>query len=315
MSSSPLAQVPPVRKVAVFGGTHGNELSGVHLVKHWQQEGATEVQRPGLVAKPFVANPRAVEKCCRYVDCDLNRAFEPVNLGKALVESAPYEVRRAQEINREFGPKGTPEAYDLIFDLHNTTANMGATLVLENSRDDFTLQMCSYIKEALAPEDCRVFLIEHPHLKYATTRSIAKHPVGVEVGPQPHGVLRADILEKMRRIVRHGLDFIEMFNAGKTFPPCTVEAYRIVDRMDYPRGKNDEITALIHPNLQDNDWQPLHPGDPIFLTMEGETIPYAGDTTVYPTFVNEAAYYEKRQAFVTTVKETLRARGLRVFQK
>lgn len=33
-------------------------------------------------------------------------------------------------------------------------------------------------QEALAPESCSVFLIEHPRLKYATTRSVAKHPVG-----------------------------------------------------------------------------------------------------------------------------------------
>lgn len=33
-------------------------------------------------------------------------------------------------------------------------------------------------QDALAPEGCPVFLIEHPNLKYATTRSIAKHPVG-----------------------------------------------------------------------------------------------------------------------------------------
>ncbi|XP_072834725.2 aspartoacylase isoform X2 [Pogona vitticeps] len=314
MTSSHFAEEAPVRRVALFGGTHGNELSGVFLVKHWQQEGEPEIRRPGLQTKPFMANPRAVEKCCRYIDCDLNRVFETENLGKPLAENTPYEVQRAQEINSIFGPKGSRDAYDLIFDLHNTTANMGGTLILESSRDDFTIQMCSYIKGALAPEVCPVFLIEHPHLKYATTRSVAKHPVGVEVGPQPHGVLRADILEKMRKIVRHGLDFIRMFNAGQAFPPCTIEAYKIVEKVDYPRGKNNEITALIHPDLQDQDWQPLHPGDPIFLTMEGEVILYEGETTVYPAFVNEAAYYEKQQAFVKTVKETLSARGIRVSQ-
>ncbi|MEQ2208483.1 hypothetical protein XENOCAPTIV_002347 [Xenoophorus captivus] len=58
----------------------------------------------------------------------------------------PYEVLRAQEINRMFGPKGTPEAYDVIFDLHNTTSNMGCTLILESSKDAFNLQMMNYIK-------------------------------------------------------------------------------------------------------------------------------------------------------------------------
>lgn len=66
-----------------------------------------------------------------------------------VTESTPYEVKRAQEINSMFGPKGSrEEAYDLIFDLHNTTANMGSTLILETSRDDFTIQLCHYIKVA-----------------------------------------------------------------------------------------------------------------------------------------------------------------------
>ncbi|MEQ2177620.1 hypothetical protein GOODEAATRI_005417 [Goodea atripinnis] len=61
-------------------------------------------------------------------------------------DELPYEVLRAQEINRMFGPKGTPEAYDVIFDLHNTTSNMGCTLILESSKDAFNLQMMNYIK-------------------------------------------------------------------------------------------------------------------------------------------------------------------------
>ncbi|NXE06137.1 ACY2 Aspartoacylase, partial [Lophotis ruficrista] len=168
---------PPVRRVAIFGGTHGNELSGVFLVKHWQENGA-EIQRAGMEVKPFLTNPRAVKKCTRYIDCDLNRVFDSDNLGRTVVEDIPYEVRRAQEINQIFGPKGSDDAYDLIFDLHNTTSNMGGTLILENSRDDFTIQMFHYIKNALAPERCPVLLIEHPSLKYATTRSVAKNPVG-----------------------------------------------------------------------------------------------------------------------------------------
>ncbi|NXD68031.1 ACY2 Aspartoacylase, partial [Eolophus roseicapillus] len=155
---------PPVRRVAIFGGTHGNELSGVFLVKHWQENGA-EIQRTGIEVKPFLTNPRAVKKCTRYIDCDLNRVFGSDNLGRPVVEDIPYEVRRAQEINHIFGPKGSDDAYDLIFDLHNTTSNMGD--IFKQSPQN-----------ALAPERCPVLLIEHPSLKYATTRSVAKHPVG-----------------------------------------------------------------------------------------------------------------------------------------
>lgn len=69
----------PIKKIAIFGGTHGNELTGVFLVTHWLKDGA-EIQREGLEVKPFITNPRAVEKCVRYIDCDLNRVFNLENL-------------------------------------------------------------------------------------------------------------------------------------------------------------------------------------------------------------------------------------------
>lgn len=34
------------------------------------------------------------------------------------------------------------------------------------------------VQKAMAPESCMVLLNEHPQLKYATTRSVAKHSVG-----------------------------------------------------------------------------------------------------------------------------------------
>ncbi|XP_068939352.1 aspartoacylase isoform X3 [Petaurus breviceps papuanus] len=263
----------PLRRVAIFGGTHGNELSGVLLVKHWEEDGA-EVQRAGLQVKPFIANPRAVQKGTRYIDCDLNRVFDPAHLGKEMTEDSPYEVSQAQEIQRLFGPKGSEDAYDVILDLHNTTANMGCTLILETSKNDLLIQMFHYIKSALAPVPCFVYLIDHPSLKYATTRSVAKHPVGRE------------------------------------FPACSLEVYQVTEKVDYPRKENGEIAAVIHPSLQDQDWKPLNPGDPMFLTLDGKIIPFDGDCTVYPVFVNEAAYYEKGEAFAKTLKVTLMAKSL-----
>lgn len=46
---------------------------------------------------------------------------------------------------------------------------------------------------------------------------------GLEVGPQPQGVLRSNIFESMRIILKHALDFIELFNEG-TAGRLTVEA-------------------------------------------------------------------------------------------
>uniref|UniRef100_A0A8C5R9V4 Succinylglutamate desuccinylase/Aspartoacylase catalytic domain-containing protein n=1 Tax=Laticauda laticaudata TaxID=8630 RepID=A0A8C5R9V4_LATLA len=210
---------------------------------------------------------------------------------KELVDNIPYEVRRAQEINGLFGPKGQPGAYDLIFDLHNTTANMGGTLILESSSDCFAIQMCHYIQHAVSPDRCPVLLLEHPNLKYATTRSVAKHPIGVEVGPQPQGVLRADILDKIRMIIRHGLDFVAKFNAGQEFPPCTIEIYKLLEKVDYPRNPRNEIIAVIHPNLQVN----MCDSSSLFNSSGGKSNVYCTDsprltTTTEPkTSVAESA--------------------------
>lgn len=302
--------LPGIKRVAIFGGTHGNEMSGITLVNMWMKN-AAETERNGLVTKTFISNPKAVEKCVRYIDTDLNRAFTPANISGPDTEGLPYEVQRAREINQMFGPKGSSDAYDVIFDLHNTTSNMGSTLILESSKDLFTLQMVHYIKKAMAPHTCSVLLNEHPQLKYSTTRSVAKHPVGVEVGPQPQGVLRSNVFESMRMIIKHALDFIELFNSGVEFPTCTVEVFRVRESMDYPRDTNGNITAMVHPHLQDCDWEPLNRGDPMFLTFDGRTIPFEGASTVFPTFINEAAYYEKMQAFMTTYREILAVNAIR----
>lgn len=57
--------------------------------------------------------------------------------------------------------------------------------------------------------------------------------------------------------------------------------------------------------LQDKDFLPLRPGDPIFQTFSGEEILYQGHATIYPVFINEAAYYEKKIAFNKTEKCSL----------
>ncbi|CAN2387834.1 aspartoacylase [Pristimantis euphronides] len=298
-----------IRKVAIFGGTHGNELSGVFLVNHWLKHGG-DISRPGMEVRPFITNPKAVQKCVRYIDTDLNRVFDSQSLSKANVEKLPYEIALAQKINSLFGPKGSEEAYDVILDLHNTTAHMGATLILESSTDDFTIQMCKYVQKSLAPLPCPVLLFDQPGIKYATTRSVSKHPIGVEVGPQPQGVLRADIMYIMKIIIQYALDFMQYFNEGIEFPPCSLEVYRVVESIDYPRDDDGELSAVIHPNLQDQDWKPLNPGDPMFIAMDGSITSYEGEDTVYPTFVNEAAYYEKNQAFFKTEIVTLTAQSI-----
>jgi aspartoacylase len=82
--------------------------------------------------------------------------------------------------------------------------------------------------------------------------------------------------------------------------------YQVISSVDYPRNASGELQAVIHPHLQFKDYEPLSDGEPMFLKFTGEAIPYRGETTVYPIFINEAAYYEKKIAMTLTNKQQLR---------
>uniref|UniRef100_A0A5F8GVW4 Aspartoacylase n=1 Tax=Monodelphis domestica TaxID=13616 RepID=A0A5F8GVW4_MONDO len=301
--AAPRGARTPLTRVAIFGGTHGNELSGVLLARHWQEDGA-EVQRPGLRVTPFISNPRAVHRGVRYVDRDLNRVFDPAHLGPEPPEDQPYEVEQAREIHRLFG------AYDVILDLHNTTSNMGCTLILESSRDDVLIQMFRYIQGWRVSNkswEGQAFLASHRDEE----GEAGKGP-GLRVGDIQRGISPGpgDLLVQVSLGPAGRLAFFQLGEQRREFPACSLEAYQVTGKVDYPRKANGEIAAVIHPSLQDRDWQPLKPGEPAFLTLDGTTIPFDGDGPVYPVFVNEAAYYEKGEAFAKTRKVTLTARRL-----
>ena len=63
-----------IRTVGIFGGTHGNELTGITLARQWMKNPAP-VKRSSFHTSVAMGNPRAVEKGYRLIDCDLNRCF------------------------------------------------------------------------------------------------------------------------------------------------------------------------------------------------------------------------------------------------
>ena len=102
------------------------------------------------------------------------------------------------------------------------------------------------------------------------------------------------------------LDYVEAINQGKPpFVPSSLSVYQTISSVDYPRNFDGELEAMIHPQLQFRDYRALRPGDPMFLTFTGESIAYQGTTTVFPIFINEAAYYEKGMAMTLTEKQQL----------
>ncbi|XP_076584905.1 N-acyl-aromatic-L-amino acid amidohydrolase (carboxylate-forming) B-like [Chaetodon auriga] len=293
---------PPLSRMALCGGTHGNEMSGVYVVREMQKQKADQAGSVSITT--VLSSPRAVDACRRYIDTDLNRCFTNAQLSAPLTDSAPYELRRAHELNAQLGPKGSPEAVDLLCDLHNTTANMGLCLILY-SLDWVSLHICKYMQSRMAPVPVRVIQLDIPPPDAYSLESVGKHGFSIEVGPQPNGVLRADIFNTVKQAVDLTIEWLQGFNSGRTFDGGEVEAYALVKSVDYPRDPaTNEITAAVHPELQDNDFKLLRPGDPTFLTFSSETVRHEGEE-LYPFFVNECAYYEKKIAFHLAKKITM----------
>jgi len=146
--------------------------------------------------------------------------------------------------------------------------------------------------------------------------SVGKHGMTFEVGAVPWGVVDGAVYQKTRWLVLAALEYVEAHNAALAREPpgpwreTSVQVHAFVNAVDYPRDERDgEIAGIIHPHLQGKDFQPLKRGDPAFLSVDGQTsIPFTPkrslevepeeEEQLYPFFINEAAYYEKKVAFM-----------------
>jgi succinylglutamate desuccinylase len=289
-----------IRRIAIVGGTHGNELTGIYLVKKFEQFPEL-LQRNTLECITILANPRAIEANRRYIDLDLNRCFNTGDLANPALNS--YEDLRAQEIAAQLGPKEQPQV-DLIIDLHSTTANMGLT-ILPSSKHPFNLRLAAYLGE-LDPA-VRVSCGLQCGQDSPMVRSLSPLGCTIEVGAIAQSVLRADLFHQTEMLVHAILNYVDAFNQGQPLPaPATLMLYQAISNVDYPRNAAGDIQAAVHPQLQFQDYAPLSPGQPMFLNWWGETITYQQEQVVYPIFINEAAYYEKKIAMVLTEQQQLK---------
>ena len=288
-----------INRVAIAGGVHGNELTGAYLVKKFLQTPAL-VRRSNFDTVSLLGNPKAVEARQRYIDTDLNRCFLQEILNSSTSDS--YEASRAKSIRQMLGGKGVvgDRPVDFILDLHSTTANMGLTLILVNEHP-FNLKLAAYLS-TLSPK-VRIYRWLKPGQENAFLNSLCELGLAIEVGAIAQGTLDARIFQETEALVSATLDYLEAVNRGN--PPefsSEIVLYQYLDIVDYPKDENGEIQGMIHPQLQGRDYEPLSPGDPMFLTFDGETITYQGTAIAYPIFINEAAYYEKGIAICLTEK-------------
>lgn len=282
-----------INQVAIVGGTHGNEFTGVYLLKKWQKKPQL-IARESFNTTTLFANPRAFEHNCRYIDCDLNRQFTQVELDDDNLSN--YEQSRAKVINQQLGPKGDAKS-DFIIDLHTTTSNMGPTLILPE-RGLFYRQLAAYVTERMPEvivflDDQDLHAKDHYFLSTIGTKSVL-----IEVGPVPQSVLRQDVFEQSEQMTHLILDFIEL-NNREQLPSLTpsFDAFRFVKSIKLPLDDNGERLGMVHNHVQDSDFNtPISKGTPIFRTFDGEDIYWQEDQTLYPAFINEAAYYDNNLA-------------------
>ena len=289
-----------ITQVILVGGTHGNERIGIYLIKRFNQHPSL-IKRSSFTTQTLLSNPKAVAAGVRYLDKDLNRCFNRDSLRDMALTS--YEDLLAKAIDQQIGPHGQTPA-DVIVDLHSTTANMGLTLIL-NNENSFNLQLAAYLHAAHPL--VKIYSAAHSGRNQDSLRSLARFSVGIEVGSVAQGVLDAQLFCQTEALIYTILDYLEAHNQNKL--PATdrlLTLYRYLKAIAYPQTAQGELQALIHPQLQFKDYEPLNCGDPMFLTFEGETITYQGEA-VFPIFINEAAYYEKNIALILTQKTAVQS--------
>lgn len=288
-----------ITNILITGGTHGNEMSGIEAIKQWEKN-KNDLQSiaPSTHVEYCLVNQAAIATKSRYIDEDLNRQFSALKLSQKLSASSTNEERVANAFNQRYGPKGT-SVIDLNIDIHNTTSNMGATLIILVN-DEFHQQLARYVK--LKMPDSKILVEDYQAFDdFGYLCTVAKKGVMVEVGPQLQGVLSANIYKQTLEMTHAILAFIEAYNSGlhKTLPP--VEAFRLDTEIAYPTNEAKEKTAMIHSELDGRDFDVLLPGQACFIDFEGNTIPWGGKKT-YPHFIGEAAYDHLNLAFASADK-------------
>ena len=282
-----------ISSVAIVGGTHGNETSGIQLVRNWREYGLPH-HYGSLSLSLHLANEAAIKANTRFVEDDLNRQF---SFERLLAADTSLEARLAKALNNTLGPKGDAKN-DLVIDIHNTTSNMGATLIILEA-DEFHISMARFVKKAM-PEanillEDEVTPAEHPYLC-----TVGKRGVMVEVGAQPQGVLREDVFQLAQTMTCAVLDFCQAWNEGTLddLPEC--DAFRLGHNVLYPMDDNGNRKAMIHHQFQDADFLPLLPGSPVFRYFDGTDGVWEKEDVTYPHFINEAAYHKLNVAFATS---------------
>jgi len=275
-----------MKKVLVFGGTHGNEWTGIWLVQKYADH--FKKKYPSLDLEFILANPEAHKINKRFKDEDLNRAFQ------FLHEDRPdsFEHKRAGEIRDMILKEPC-----FVIDLHTTTSNMGKTLIITDY-NPLVLWLAGEIEKNVP--DSRIIGSPDPNKKYLASQ--VPSSLMIEVGPVANGTIEPRVLEGTIALLDQLL--LSLSTSPET-PKGEIELFVEVEDVKYPLDEKGQLSAYIHSGFQAKDFTRIEGEYIPFRKFSGEEISYRTLGPRYPIFINEAAYYPQHLAYTLCEKKLI----------
>jgi hypothetical protein len=124
------------KKILIIAGTHGNERIGIEVLKELKMTYLSQY------FDVLMANPKALSKNIRYIDCDLNRAYPGKKYSKYLESRLAYN-------NLKIAKK-----YQYVIDLHEASSGTDNFIILprEKLSQKFPLDLIDLKKVLLWPD-------------------------------------------------------------------------------------------------------------------------------------------------------------------
>ncbi|CAB9507660.1 aromatic-L-amino acid amidohydrolase [Seminavis robusta] len=248
-------------------------------------------------------------------------------------QGIPIESLRANQINKLLGPKTDPTTDVVVDLHTTTTNMGVAIIIPENDplmlqAAAYVLHKCRENPVKSLPNSGPTVVSEEAYILLESIpdrddrpflASVAKHEFTIEIGPVPQGVVRHDGVEKTKQAMEAFLEFLEKRNKDcasdspdegvrkqikQWFPSGRVPCYQSakttrpgenLGKIQWPCADDNPNfpSHMVHKSIQDQDFKLLRRGDPLFVTMTGDVIPYDGShgDSVYLMFINEGGYY------------------------
>ena len=297
----------PVKCVAIVGGTHGNELTGIALTHTYRKTDVLSKRYPSLRCLTVTGNPDAVRLCQRFCDKDLNRCFTADILATKkshnVEEKSLLEERRARQLADSF----KENEVDLCIDFHNTTSSSNCIIISE--WDPFSYHCALFMLEEAHHLNPNIKLFSpaplpdgdpwlpdlHAHQSpFANVGSSVRANLGIEIGPQSHGTLHEWTYKLADTLLRAALTFCELYNTGQLHPAVDDREIFVLNHavrfpdVDEEGPDLERLSSAIHPALQGRDFHPLHFGDPAFVLFGGRATKTVTRTRQVNTTVSTA---------------------------